>query len=37
MWNYFYFIGYLEEKDKTEYTGIESFIKNKLKENDTSW
>ena len=37
MWNYVYFIAYLEDKEKTEYTGIESYIYNKIKDYDTSW
>ena len=27
MWNYVFFIAYLNWKDKNEYTGIESFVK----------
>jgi len=38
MWNYIFFIAYLKDKDETEYTGIESYIYEKLQKSDfTSW
>lgn len=37
MWNYVNYIAYLKEKDSTDYTGIESYISEKLEENDVSW
>jgi hypothetical protein len=37
MWNYVYFIAYLDEKSETEYTGIESNIHFKIKNHDYSW
>ncbi|KAL4462524.1 hypothetical protein ABPG74_000354 [Tetrahymena malaccensis] len=37
MWNYIHFIQYLEWKDRSEYTGIESYVDDLLKQNDTSW
>ena len=37
MWNYIFFIAYLNWKDENEYTGIESFVKDCLKEKDASW
>ena len=37
MWNYVFFIAYLNEKDKNDYTGIESYINKKYRMNDTSW
>jgi len=37
MWNYVHFISHLKMKDPTEYTGIESYISDKLKEGDVSW
>lgn len=37
MWNYMFFIAYLEWKESDDYTGIESFVSKKLEENDTSW
>ena len=38
MWNYIFFIAYLKDKDETEYTGIESYIHEKLQKSDfTSW
>ena len=38
MWNYVFFLAYLQDKDDTEYTGIESYIDEKLEKQDfTSW
>ena len=37
MWNYVYYYAYLQEKDPTEYTGIESYVKEKLDNFDISW
>ncbi|EGR32738.1 MIR domain protein [Ichthyophthirius multifiliis] len=37
MWNYIYFMAYLEWKNKNEYTGIESYVDQLLKDNDTYW
>ena len=37
MWNYIFFIAYLNWKDENDYTGIESFVSNKLKDRETSW
>ena len=37
MWNYVYFIAYLDEKTETEFTGIESYIHSKIKNLDYSW
>jgi hypothetical protein len=30
MWNYFYYLAYLKNKEPTEYTGIESYVYNKV-------
>ena len=30
MWNYVFYISYLQDKEATEYTGIESYIAEKL-------
>ena len=30
MWNYVYFLGYLLDKESTEYTGVESYVYNLL-------
>lgn len=35
MWNYMFFIAYLQWKDSNDYTGIESFVSLKLSENDS--
>ena len=37
MWNYIFFIGYLDWKDSNEYTGIETYVHEKLKNNDSGW
>lgn len=37
MWNYLFFIVYLQEKDPVEYTGIESYVSEKLKNHDIYW
>lgn len=37
MWNYVHFISYLEWKERNEYTGIESYVDDLLKQSDTSW
>ncbi len=38
MWNYVFFIAYLINwKDKNEYTGIESYVYEKIQNGDVSW
>ena len=37
MWNYLSFISYLNWKDKNDFNGIESYILQKLGDNDTGW
>ncbi len=37
MWNYFFFISYLKFKEKTEYSGFESYVAQKLEADDISW
>lgn len=37
MWNYVYYISYILDKEPTEYTGIESYIADKLKNYDNTW
>lgn len=37
MWNYVFYISYLKDKESTEYTGVESYIAEKLKNYDNSW
>ena len=36
-WNYILFIAYLLNKDETEYSGVESYIREKYDEHDVSW
>lgn len=37
QWNYVYFIAFLKDKDPGEYTGIESYIREKLDNSDLTW
>lgn len=37
MWNYMYFIAYLKWKEKTDYSGIESYVSQKLLDEDLCW
>lgn len=37
MWAYVFFLAYLKEKDETEYTGIESYISDKVKNQELNW
>lgn len=37
MWNYAFYIDYIKSKDTTEYTGMESYIREKLDRGDISW
>lgn len=37
MWNYLFYIAYLLEKDVTEYTGIESYVADKIDKGEISW
>jgi inositol 1,4,5-triphosphate receptor type 1/inositol 1,4,5-triphosphate receptor type 3 len=37
MWNYIFYIAYLRDKEVTEYGGIESYVSDKIKNQDHSW
>eukprot|EP00828_Plagiopyla_frontata_P047805 TRINITY_DN8946_c0_g1_i2.p1 TRINITY_DN8946_c0_g1~~TRINITY_DN8946_c0_g1_i2.p1 ORF type:complete len:322 (+),score=24.70 TRINITY_DN8946_c0_g1_i2:130-1095(+) len=37
LWNYLYFIYHLQAKNSTEYNGIESYVHDKLKNDDSAW
>ena len=37
MWNYIFYIAYLRDKIKTEYSGFESYIYDKLEDQDITW
>lgn len=37
MWNYLYYIAYLKDKTQTEYTGIESYVADKLDKKEITW
>jgi len=37
MWNYLYYIAYLKDKTPTEYTGIESYVADKLDKKEITW
>jgi inositol 1,4,5-triphosphate receptor type 1/inositol 1,4,5-triphosphate receptor type 3 len=36
-WKYVHFVGYLQDKETTEYTGIESYVVEKVDNKDVSW
>lgn len=37
LWNYIFYILYLRHKEKTEYSGFESYVADKLESNDITW
>ena len=37
MWNYVFYMAYMDNKNKSEYNGIETYISNKRKNQDNSW
>lgn len=37
MWNYIFFLAYLQKKDQTEFTGNESYVFEKFRQNDISY
>jgi len=37
MWEYLYYVVYLKQKDETEYSGIETYVADKLEEDDTTF
>ncbi|EGR30411.1 MIR domain protein [Ichthyophthirius multifiliis] len=37
MWNYLYYIAYLQDKKQTEYTGIESYVAEKIEKEEIGW
>jgi len=37
MWNYVFYIGYLRSMNHLEYSGIEQYIHDLIKENDSAW
>lgn len=37
MWHYVFFLVHLDEKDKTDYSGTESYIADKYEMQDISW
>ena len=37
MWDYLSFLSYIRWKDPTEFSGIESYVDSKLKDDDLSW
>ena len=37
MWDYVYFLAYLDLKDENEYTGQESYVAEMVKENKIDW
>lgn len=37
MWNYVFYRAYLEFKETTEYNGDESYVRDKIDDNDLIW
>lgn len=37
MWNYIFYIAYITNKDKTDLTGIESFVKECIDHKNVEW
>lgn len=37
MYSYVFYISYLRSKDATEYSGIETYVSERLDEGDISW
>ena len=37
QWNYLFYMAYLRDKEVTEYTGIESYVAEKVQNEDISW
>lgn len=37
MWNYIYYITYLDQKEKTEFNGNETYVWNMVENNELSW
>lgn len=37
MWNYLFYIAYLMQKNSSDYTGIESYVREKVEKQDISW
>ena len=37
MWNYVYYIAYLQDKQSTESTGIESYVQDKINKEEIQW
>ena len=37
MWNYLFYMYNLEQKDTTEYNGIETYVNNKIEKEDIKW
>lgn len=37
LWNYIYFLYNVKRKDHTEYTGVESFVREQLDNQEITW
>ena len=37
MWNYIFYMAYLDFKDETEFNGIETYIHRKIKKKEIDW
>ena len=37
IWNYLFYLYYLKKKDKTEFTGVDTYIMNMIDKDDHFW
>ena len=37
LWNYLFYIAYVQNKEKTEYTGMESYVANQIEKGEVDW
>ena len=37
QWNYLFYIGYIKDKEPTEYTGLESYVADLIEKEDIAW
>eukprot|EP01017_Pseudomicrothorax_dubius_P030078 TRINITY_DN3712_c0_g2_i1.p1 TRINITY_DN3712_c0_g2~~TRINITY_DN3712_c0_g2_i1.p1 ORF type:complete len:223 (-),score=53.58 TRINITY_DN3712_c0_g2_i1:43-648(-) len=37
MWNYIFYMAYLNEKDSNDFSGVETYVQQKIENGDNSW
>lgn len=37
LWNYLFYVAYVQNKDHTEYTGMESYVANQIENEEIDW